>query len=378
MSIKKVTLTNLVVHLLCERIVEATVLLGGRKHIFGENKKISKTNCWLTKGKMSSENKKFKVLVTHPEVSQEGIDLLSHQCEVIICQAAPPVLSEILEKSKGVDALLWGNNKPLSAAVLDAAGPQLKAISTMSAGIDFVDVAEVKRRKIPLGHAPIVMNNAVADTAVGLLLAAARRFHEGRLKIETDKWEGGHRNWMLGQDVRDSVVGFFGFGGIAQSVAKRLSGFDIDSVLYTTRRRVSEDIEKEYNAKKVDFDTMLSQSDFVIIASPLTKETAGIFNATAFGKMKKTAVLVNIARGGIVNQQDLYEALKTNQIFAAGLDVMTPEPLPSNDPLLSLPNVVLLPHLGSATQRTRADMSATAAHNVLRGLAGEPMVSPAY
>ncbi|XP_004524807.1 glyoxylate reductase/hydroxypyruvate reductase isoform X1 [Ceratitis capitata] len=331
-----------------------------------------------TKVKMSDENKKFKILVTHPEVPQEGIDLLTRDCEVIICQNVPTVRAEILEKSKGVDALLWGGHDALNAEALDAAGPQLKAISTMSAGIDYVDVAEVKRRKIPLGHTPIVLNNAVADTAVGLLLAAARRFHEGRLKIETDKWEGGHLNWMLGQDVRDSVVGFFGFGGIAQTIAKRLSGFDIDSVLYTTRRRVSEDIEKEYNAKKVDFDTMLSQSDFVIIASPLTKETAGIFNATAFGKMKKTAVLVNIARGGIVNQQDLYEALKTNQIFAAGLDVMTPEPLPANDPLLSLPNLVLLPHLGSATQRTRADMAVIAAHNVLRGLAGEPMLSPAY
>ncbi|XP_036222899.2 glyoxylate reductase/hydroxypyruvate reductase isoform X2 [Bactrocera oleae] len=328
--------------------------------------------------KMSGEDEKFRILVTHPQVPQEAIELLSRDCEVIVCQNLPPNRSEILEKAKGVHAYLWAGHEKLNAEALDAAGPQLKAISTMSAGIDFVDVPEVKRRNIPLGHTPVVLNEAVADVAVGLLLAAARRFQEGRQKIETNNWEKFTLNWMLGQDVRDSVVGFYGFGGIAQAIAKRLSGFDIDSVLYTTRRRVSEEIEKEYNAKKVDFDTMLAQSDFVIIAAPLTKETAGVFNATAFAKMKKTAVLVNIARGGLVNQQDLYEALKTNQIFSAGLDVMTPEPLPSNDPLLSLPNVVLLPHLGSATRRTRTDMGTIAAHNVLRGLAGEPMFSPAY
>ncbi|XP_017491151.1 PREDICTED: glyoxylate reductase/hydroxypyruvate reductase-like isoform X2 [Rhagoletis zephyria] len=331
-----------------------------------------------TKGKMSGEEEKFKILVTHPEVPQVAIDLLSRSCEVIVVQSLPPKRSEILEKAKGVHAFFWGGHEALNAEALDAAGPQLKSISTMSAGIDYVDVAEVKRRKIPLGHTPTVLNEAVADTAVGLLLAAARRFHEGRLKIETNTWESFHLNWMLGQDLRGSVVGFFGFGGIAQGIAKRLKGFDIDSVRYTTRRRVSEDIEKEYSAKKVDFDTMLAESDFVVIASPLTNETAGVFNASAFGKMKKSAVLVNIGRGGVVNQPDLYEALKTKQIFAAGLDVMTPEPLPADDPLLSLPNIVLLPHLGSATERTRNDMATIAAHNVLRGLAGEPMFSPAY
>ncbi|XP_053959262.1 glyoxylate reductase/hydroxypyruvate reductase-like isoform X1 [Anastrepha ludens] len=327
--------------------------------------------------KMSGE-KKFKILVTHPELPQAVMDLLSRDCEVTVVQSLPSLRSEILEKAKGVDALFWRSYEPLNAEVLDAVGPQLKSISTMSAGIDYVDVQEIKRRKIPLGHTPVVLNEAVADVAVGLLLAAARRFHEGRVKIETDTWEDFHLNWMLGRDLRDSVVGFYGFGGIAQNIAKRLKGFDIDSILYTTRRRVAPEIEQEYNAKKADFDTMLAESDFVVIAAPLTKDTAGVFNATAFGKMKKTAVLVNIGRGGIVNQPDLYEALKTNQIFAAGLDVMTPEPLPPTDPILSLPNLVVLPHLGSATERTRDDMSIIAAHNVLRGLAGEPMLSPAY
>ncbi|XP_030241970.1 glyoxylate reductase/hydroxypyruvate reductase isoform X1 [Drosophila navojoa] len=321
--------------------------------------------------------KPFKVLITHPEVPQSGIDLLE-ACELVRVESLPPKRSELLQKIRGVDGILWAGHEALNAEALDAAGPQLKSISTMSAGIDYVDLDEVKRRKIPLGHTPMVLDNAVADLAVGLLIAAGRRFHEGRKKIETDKWENYHLNWMLGQDVRDSVVGFYGFGGIGQAIAKRLSGFDIDQVLYTTRRRIDRETEKELNAKKVDFDELLAKSDFVVIAAPLTAATQGVFNATAFNKMKNTAVLINIARGKIVNQNDLYDALKSNRIFAAGLDVVDPEPLPPNNKLLTLDNIVILPHIGSATNRTRSDMATIAAHNVLRGLAGERMLSPAY
>lgn len=134
---------------------------------------------------MSSSSKPFKVLVTHPEVPQEGIDLLKENCEVIQVNSLPPRRDELLEKLKGVDGVLWGGHAALNAEALDAAGPQLKSISTMSAGIDFVDVAEVKRRKIPLGHTPTVLDTAVADLAVGLLIAAGRRFTEARRKIDT-------------------------------------------------------------------------------------------------------------------------------------------------------------------------------------------------
>ncbi|XP_043864486.1 glyoxylate reductase/hydroxypyruvate reductase isoform X1 [Drosophila mojavensis] len=322
--------------------------------------------------------KPFKVLITHPEVPQSGIDLLNENCELVRVESLPPKRSELLQKIRGVDGILWGGHEALNAEVLDAAGPQLKSISTMSAGIDYVDLDEVKRRKIPLGHTPTVLDNAVADLAVGLLIAAGRRFHEGRKKIETGNWENYHLNWMLGQDVRDSVVGFYGFGGIGQAIAKRLSGFDIDQVLYTTRRRIDRETEKELNAKKVEFNELLTKSDFVVIAAPLTAATQGVFNATAFNKMKNTAVLINIARGKIVNQNDLYDALRSNRIFAAGLDVVDPEPLPPNSKLLTLDNIIILPHIGSATNRTRSDMATIAAHNVLRGLVGERMLSPAY
>ncbi|KAH8334545.1 hypothetical protein KR059_011274, partial [Drosophila kikkawai] len=324
-------------------------------------------------------SKPYKVLIAHTDVPPEGIDILREKCEIMQVTSEPPNNRiEVLEKIKGCHAAVWGGRDLLNAEVLDAAGPQFKAVSTMSSGINNVDVPELKKRGIPLGSTPAMLTVAVADLAVGLLIAAARRFQEGRRKIDRDQWENYHLNWLLGQDIRDSTVGFYGFGGIGQAIAQRLSGFDIDRVLYTTRNRVSPEIEEKFNAKKVDFDTLLAESDFLVIACPLTQETQGLFDATAFNKMKKTAVLVNIARGKIVNQDDLYDALKTNQIFAAGLDVMDPEPLKSTDKLLALDNVVVTPHVGYATKRTRIDAASLAAHNVLRGLAGEPMLSPAY
>ncbi|XP_017088981.2 glyoxylate reductase/hydroxypyruvate reductase [Drosophila bipectinata] len=326
-----------------------------------------------------STNKTYKVLIAHTDVPEEGLKLLREKCEVIrIVNDYPKNRAEILEKIKGVHAAIWGGRDLLNAEVLDAAGPQFKVVSTMSSGINNVDVPELKKRGIPLGSTPAMLVVAVADLAVGLLIAAARRFQEGRRKIDSNNWETHHRNWMLGQDIQDSTVGFYGFGGIGQAIAKRLSGFEIGRVLYTTRSRVSEDIEKKFNATKVDFDTLLAESDFVVIASPLTPETEGLFNATAFNKMKTTSVLVNIGRGKIVNQDDLYEALKSNRIFAAGLDVMVPEPLRCNDKLLALDNVVVTPHVGYATKRTRVDAASLAAQNILKGLAGEPMPSPAY
>uniref|UniRef100_A0A1A9WL38 Glyoxylate reductase/hydroxypyruvate reductase n=1 Tax=Glossina brevipalpis TaxID=37001 RepID=A0A1A9WL38_9MUSC len=331
-----------------------------------------------SKGGQEASKQSYKVLVTHPEVPKEALDLLSQVTEVIVCQSLPPNRSEILEKAKGVHALLWGSHEPLNDKVLEAAGPQLKAITTMSAGIDYIDVELLKKHKIPLGHTPVVLNAAVADLGMALMLAAARRLQEGRRKIETSTWENYHINWMWGQDIRNATVGFYGFGNIGQTVAKRLQGFDIAGILYTTRHPIAEDKEKQFNAKKVPFTELIEKSDIIFIAAPLTPETQGAFNATAFQKMKTTAVLVNIARGPIVNQKDLYVALKNNEIFAAGIDVVDQEPLPADDPLLGLPNIIITPHIGSATKRTRTDMAIVAADNILRGLAGEPMFSPAY
>ncbi|XP_002015230.2 glyoxylate reductase/hydroxypyruvate reductase [Drosophila persimilis] len=319
----------------------------------------------------------FKVLVSHPNVPAPALELLrSRGAETIICQSVPPSREEILQKVSGVDAIFWAHYQPLNAGILDAAGAQLRCVSTMSSGIDFADVPEFKRRQIPLGHTPGVVKNSVADLAIGLMIAAGRHFHAGRSDIESSQWKTELIDWRMGQEIRDSVIGFFGFGGISQAIAKRLQCWDVAKILYHTRTRKENDCE--FKAEHVSFERLLQESDFLVVAAPLTDETRGKFDAKAFGQMKANAVFVNVARGGLVIQSDLHEALTKGLIFAAGLDVTTPEPLPADDPILKLPNCVILPHLGTQTMKTTIEMSLLAANNILNAIEGRPMIRPAY
>ncbi|XP_021922275.1 glyoxylate reductase/hydroxypyruvate reductase-like isoform X2 [Zootermopsis nevadensis] len=244
----------------------------------------------------------------------------------------------------------------------------------MSAGYDHIDVEELKARGIKFGNTPYVLSAAVAEVAVLLCLATARRLHEGRLKIETNNWESYRPQWLMGQDIQGSTVGIVGFGGIGQAIAKRLIPFEVKQIIYSGHSPKPQ--AKEFGAVFVSFDELLRHSDFVIIVCPLNEETKGMFNEEAFNKMKPNAILVNVARGGIVDQPALYEALKQGKIFGAGLDVMIPEPLPTDSPLLSLPNCVLLPHVGSATVKTRTAMAVLAAENIIAALEGKPMPAP--
>ncbi|KAF5277139.1 hypothetical protein FQR65_LT03845 [Abscondita terminalis] len=248
-------------------------------------------------------------------------------------------------------------------------------VGAMSAGLDNIEVEELKKRNIKLSNTPGVLNAAVADMAVLLTLAASRRLHEGRRHIENNTWEISLL-WMLGQDLGGSTVGIVGFGEIGQAIARRLRSFDVKDFIYCGHREKKE--AKEFDAKFVTFETLLQLSDFVIIACPLTPETKNMFNEDAFKKMKKTAVIINVGRGGIVDQEALVKALKENTIFAAGLDVMTPEPLPSDHELLTLPNCVIAPHLGSATMKTRSKMAELAADNIIRGLHGKELLTPVF
>ncbi|XP_037959692.1 glyoxylate reductase/hydroxypyruvate reductase [Teleopsis dalmanni] len=326
---------------------------------------------------MHAARRVFKVLISHPEVPVPALELLrQHGCETIICQSVPPSRTEILQKLPGVDAILWAHYQPLNAQILDAAGSQLKAVSTMSSGIDYVDLDEFKRRQMPLGHTPGIVKNAVADLAIGLMISAGRLFHAGRREIDNSLWQTERINWLMGQELRQSVVGLLGFGGIGQAIAKRLQSWDVSKIIYNTRTRKDNDFELQ--AQHVSFQNLLQESDFLVVACPLTSETKGIFDEEAFSKMKPNCVFVNVGRGGIVNQNALFNALKSGQIFAAGLDVMTPEPIPANDPLLQLPNCVVIPHLGTQTMRTTTEMAKIAANNILNALKGESMISPAY
>ncbi|XP_036329270.1 glyoxylate reductase/hydroxypyruvate reductase-like [Rhagoletis pomonella] len=324
---------------------------------------------------MSATRRFHKVLVSHPGVPKAALDLLQQRgCETIVCESVPPSRAEILHKVPGVDAIFWAHYQPLNGEILDAAGQQLKAVSTMSSGIDYVDLPEFKRRQMPLGHTPGIVKNSVADLAVGLMVAAGRHFHAGRQEIENSLWRTERIDWMMGQEVRGSVVGFLGFGGIGQAIAKRLQGWEAAKIIYHTRTPR----ENPFGAIHVPFEQLLRESDFLVVACPLTAETRGKFNAGAFKQMKTNCVFVNVGRGGIVDQPALVNALKTGEIAAAGLDVMTPEPLPADDPLLKLPNCVVIPHLGTQTMQTTIEMGLTAANNILNALDGKPMICPAY
>lgn len=181
-----------------------------------------------------AEAKRPKVLVTHSKIPENAIQLLQKTCDVTICEGLPePSREEILSKAKGMDAILWATHERLDAEALDRIGPTVRAISTKSAGIDYVDVPEVKRRGIPLGYSPEVLSDAVADLAIGLMVSAARRFHEGHLKIVNNQWDSGDPQWMLGRDIKGSTVGVVGLGSIGQEIVKRLKGFKVATFLYT-------------------------------------------------------------------------------------------------------------------------------------------------
>lgn len=261
---------------------------------------------------------------------------LNFRANVTVCAGYPkPTREEIIHNVKGMHGILWTTSDRLNAEILDAAGPQLKSISTMTAGLDYVDVSELKRRGIKLGYTPNIVGEAVADLAIGLMIAAGRRFHEGRLHIEQNKWEE-RPQYLLGHEIKSSTIGIVGFGAIGQAVAKRLQGFSVSKILYSGHREKPEGAE--LGASFVPFNDVLENSDYILVSAPLTDETRGMFNEQAFNKMKRSSIFVNVARGGLVDQDALYYALKEGKIFAAGLDVMTPEPLPIDDPLLKLPN----------------------------------------
>jgi glyoxylate reductase len=277
----------------------------------------------------------------------------------------PPSRTELIERARGVDGLLCLLTDKIDGEVMDAIGPQLKVISSMSVGVDHIDVAAATARGIPVGNTPGVLTDATADQAFALMLAAARRTSEGERFLRAGKWVTWQPSLLLGVDLAGATLGIVGFGRIGQAVAKRAQGFDMRVIYH------SPTAQPTYGAQPVDLDTLLRESDFVSIHVPLKPETKHLVNADFLAKMKPNAVLVNTARGGVLDQTALYHALKSNQIFAAALDVTDPEPLPMDSPLLELENCVIVPHLGSASKKTRDMISLIAAQNLVAGLKGE-------
>lgn len=277
----------------------------------------------------------------------------------------PPTREQLLERVRGVDGLLCLLTERIDAELMDAIGSQVKVISSMSVGVDHIDLGEAAKRGIPIGHTPGVLTDATADQTFALLLAAARRMVEGVDYIRAGKWTTWHSQLLLGADMVGATLGIVGFGRIGQAVAKRAQGFDMRVIYHDPTA------ESAYNAQPVDLDTLLRESDFVSLHVPFTAETRQMVNDQFLSSMKRTAILVNTSRGGVVDQTALHRALKSKQIFAAALDVTDPEPLPMDSPLLELENCIIVPHLGSASKRTRDQMSLLAARNLIAGLKGE-------
>ncbi|XP_034834644.1 glyoxylate reductase/hydroxypyruvate reductase-like [Maniola hyperantus] len=324
--------------------------------------------------------KNLKVLVSSNDFPESGLDVLKEHFTVLQSrflhfgdEGVNENKEELLNLIPGCSALVWSSHHPITKELLDKAGPQLKIVSTASAGYNHANVPELKARGIKLANTPGVLSSAVAEIAVALMLGTARRFTENLEQVRSGQWEIGFTK-VLGQDIRGSTVGIVGLGGIGQATVKRLSGFEVGKFLYTGHREKPE--AKALNAEFTTLDNLLNQSDFILLAVPLTDETLRMINSATLGKMKKNAILINVGRGDLIDQDALYDALKNKQIYAAGLDVTTPEPLPKDHKLLTLPNLFVLPHIGSATLRTRSDMAVLAAENVVNALTGKPLITP--
>ncbi|NWT03436.1 GRHPR reductase, partial [Mionectes macconnelli] len=284
----------------------------------------------------------------------------------------PVPRAELLSRVAGTRGLLCLLSDRIDREVLDAAGPGLKVISTMSVGFDHLALDEIKKRGIRVGYTPDVLTDATAELSVALLLSACRRLPEAAEQVRSGGWTTWKPLWMCGYGLSDSTVGIIGLGRIGQAVARRLKPFGVKKFLYTGSGPKPENAA-EFGAEFVPLTRLAEESDFVVVTCALTPATQGMCNKDFFSRMKKTSVFVNTSRGAVVNQEDLYDALSQGQIAAAGLDVTTPEPLPTDHPLLSLKNCVILPHIGSATYATRSTMAVLAANNLLAGLRGEPM-----
>ncbi len=280
----------------------------------------------------------------------------------------PPPREEFALKAHQSDGLLTLLTDRVDAALLDAA-PKLLVVSNMATGFDNVDVAAATERGVLITRTPGVLSETTADFAFALILAAARRVVEGDRYVREGRWKSWGPETLLGQDLYGATLGIVGLGGIGREVAKRARGFGM-RVLYTGPSR-KPDAERELGVEYRSLEELLRESDFVTLHAPLTPDTKHLINEHTLRLMKPTAVLVNTGRGPLVDQKALYEALRDGVIFAAALDVTDPEPMPLDDPLLTLSNVTITPHIASASVATRSRMALLAAENLLTALRGE-------
>jgi glyoxylate reductase len=285
----------------------------------------------------------------------------------------PPPRDVLLQNVVEVEGLLSLLTDKVDAEVMNRA-QKLKVVSNCAVGFDNVDVQEATKRGIIVGNTPGVLTDTTADFAFALLMAAGRRVVEGDRVVRAGKWKTWGPMILLGQDIHKATLGIIGFGRIGYGVAKRAQGFGM-KILYTDVIR-NKQAESELGVEFTDLDRLLAESDFITVHTNLTPETHHLIGQKQFEKMKRTAILVNTSRGPIVDNMALYDALRSGKIAYAALDVTEPEPMPADHPLLTLDNVVVVPHIASASVATRTKMALMAADNLIAGLKGEMPPNP--
>lgn len=308
-------------------------------------------------------------------IPSQALDIIAANCDYRIWdeEQTPVPRNVLLREITTVDGVFSLLSERIDAELL-AAAPRCRVVANMAVGYDNIDIAAASARGVLVTNTPGVLTDTTADLAWALMLAAGRRLVEGQKLIEAGNWRYWSPMFMVGQDISGATLGIVGAGRIGSAIARRAHGFQM-RILYHNRHPNPE-LEAETGAEYRGFEPLLREADFVVVALPLTAATQGMFGADAFALMKPTAVFVNIARGAIVDELALYNALQQGRPWAAGLDVFAQEPVGADHPLLSLPNVVAVPHIGSASINTRIRMATTAARNLVAALSGQPVPNP--
>jgi gluconate 2-dehydrogenase len=317
---------------------------------------------------MSTFTVKQKVLVAR-QIFPEGLSRLEEVAQIDYNdQALPLSPAELSQRLVGVDAALVTGSEKIDATTL-AQASQLKIVSNIAVGFNNFDISFMTQKKIMATNTPEVLTDTTADMGFMLLMAAARRLTESEHWLRAGHWKNWSLGGMMGVDIHHTTIGIMGMGRIGQAIAKRALAFGM-TVIYYNRRRLPLVIEQEYQARYVSQEELLREADHVMLVMPYTQENHHLIGQKELALMKPTATLVNLARGGIVDENALIEALKNKQIFSAGLDVYEGEPN-INPGLLELSNIVLAPHIGSATKKTRLAMMHLAIDNLIAGLSNQ-------
>jgi glyoxylate reductase len=315
---------------------------------------------------------KPRIFVTRliPEKGLDMVQSLAADYDIELWQdPLPPAYEVLLQKARGVTGLYSLLTDKIDANLMETIGPQLKVISQMAVGFDNVDIQAATARGIPIGNTPGVLTDTTADFAWTLLMAAARRVVEGDKFTRAGRWKTWGPIDFLGPDVTGATLGIIGFGRIGQGMAKRAQGFDMRLLYFDTQRYP--EAEQKYGAQYVDMNTLLREADFVTLHTVLSAETYHLMDDERLQMMKPSGILINTSRGPVVDPAALYRALAKGTIAYAALDVTEPEPIDPDDPLLTLDNIIIAPHIASASFQTRNKMATMAAANLIAGLKGE-------